>query len=71
MAEDFPFLLVKALHKFKGTHPKVMKNRVENIGWAFEFDVSKNSYKLKDRFKSIVEKITGKRPFEYRNYKII
>lgn len=71
VAEDFPFLLVKALHKFKGTHPQVMKNRVENISWAFEFDVSKNRYRLKDHFKSLVEKLTGKRPFEYQNYKII
>jgi hypothetical protein len=71
VAEDFPFLLVKALHKFTGTHPQVMKTRVENISWAFEFDVSKNRYKLKDRFKSIVEKLTGKRPFEYQNYKVI
>jgi len=69
--ENLPYLLVKALHKFKGTHPKVMKDRVKQIGWKFEFDVSKNKYKLKDRFKTIIEKITGHRPFEYRNYKII
>jgi hypothetical protein len=71
VTEDYPLLLVKALHKFTGTHPQVMKNRVENISWAFEFDISKNRYKLKDRFKSIVEKLTGWRPFEYQNYKVI
>jgi len=71
VADDFPFLLIKALHRFSGTHPEVMKDRVENIGWKFQFDVSKNRYKLKDHFKSFVEKITGKRPFEYQNYKII
>ena len=69
--ENLPFLLVKALHKFKGAHPKVMEERIKNMGWKFEFDVSKNRYKLKDHFKTIVEKITGNRPFEYRNYKII
>jgi glycosyltransferase involved in cell wall biosynthesis len=71
VAEDFPLKLVKALHRFSGTHPQVMEERVKNIGWTFEFDVSKNSYKLKDRFKTTIEKITGWRPFEYRNYKII
>lgn len=69
--ENFAHLLVNALHKFKGTHPQVMKKRVEEISWAFEFDVSKNRYKLKDHFKNLLEKLTGRRFFDYENYKII
>ena len=69
--EDLPYLLVRALHKFKGKHPKVMQDRVKSINWKFEFDVSKNKYTFKDRFKTILGKIIGKRPFEYRNYKIV
>jgi glycosyltransferase involved in cell wall biosynthesis len=68
---DLPFHLVKALHKFKGTHPKVMEERVKNMNWKFEFDISKNRYRLKDHFKSFMEKIIGYRPFEYRNYRKI
>lgn len=69
--ETLPYSLVKALHKFKGSHPKVMEDRIKKMNWKFEFDTSKNTYQLKDRFKAIIEKITGKRPFEYKNYKII
>ena len=71
VAEDYPFTLVNALQKFKGTHPAVMKNRVENMYWKFRYDESKNKLRLKDHIKNLVEKITGKRPFDYQNYKVI
>ena len=59
------------LEKFKGTHPKVMQQRVDKQYWKFPYDESKNKLKLKDHFKNLVEKITGKRPFDYKNYKIV
>ena len=71
VAEDYPFTLVNALQKFKGTHPAVMKKRVENMYWKFRYDESKNKLRLKDHIKNLVEKITGKRPFDYQNYKVI
>jgi len=71
VAEDYPFTLVNALEKFKGTHPAVMKKRVEHMYWNFRYDESKNKLRLKDYFKNLVEKITGRRPFDYQNYKII
>lgn len=71
VAEDYPFTLVNALEKFKGTHPAVMKKRVEHMYWNFRYDESKNKLRLKDYFKNLVEKITGKRLFDYQNYKII
>ncbi len=69
--EDFAFSLVKALNKFTGTHPNVMQQRIENMSWTFQYDISKNKFKLKDRFKNLMEKLTGKRVFSYKNYKII
>ena len=69
--ENFPFSLVNALNKFTGTHPNVMQQRINNMSWTFHYDISKNKFKLKDRFKNLVEKLTGKRLFSYRNYKII
>jgi hypothetical protein len=71
VAEDYPFTLVNALQKFKGTHPAVMKKRVENMYWKFRYDESKNKLRLKDHIKNLVEKITGKRPFDYQTYKVI
>lgn len=69
--EQYPYLMVNALEVFKGTHPKVMKERVERQHWKFRFDTSRNKLTLKDRFKNLMEKLTGKRPFEYRNYREI
>jgi hypothetical protein len=68
---DFAFSLVNALHKFTGTHPAVMQQRIRNMSWTFEYDISKNTFKVKDRFKNFIEKLTGKRVFSYKNYKII
>jgi hypothetical protein len=69
--EDFAFSLVNALNKFTGTHPAVMQQRIKNMSWTFKYDISKNTFRLKDRFKNLVEKLTGKRVFSYKNYKII
>lgn len=71
VAEDYPFTLVNALEKFKGTHPAVMKDRVARANWKFQYDEKRNHLRLKDHFKNLIEKITGKRPFDYQNYKII
>lgn len=64
-------MMVNSLTKFKGTHPEAMKERVKKIGWDFKYDESANKTTAKDRFKNLIEKITGKRPFDYQNYKII
>jgi hypothetical protein len=63
--------LVKSLQKYEGTHPKVMNEVINKVDFKFEYDLSTNRLKWKDRFKNLVEKVTGKRPFDYKNYKII
>lgn len=62
---------IDALKKFTGTHPAVMQEKIKQINWQFNYDVTYNKYKLKDRFKNAVEKLTGRRPFDFNNYKII
>ncbi|MCX6232155.1 MAG: hypothetical protein NTZ33_11490 [Bacteroidetes bacterium] len=37
----------------------------------FDFDLSYKNYSTKDRFKLIVEKISGYRIGEYKNYKVV
>lgn len=69
--EDYAFTLVNALEKFKGTHPRVMQPRVDKMYWTFQYDCSRNRLRFKDHFKNFIEKITGRRPFDYQNYKII
>ncbi|HZH94724.1 MAG TPA: glycosyltransferase family 2 protein [Flavisolibacter sp.] len=68
---DFDYSGIDALKKFTGTHPAVMQQRIAKMNWKFEHDLRYNKIKLKDRFKNAVEAITGKRPFDHNNYKII
>ncbi|MBS1730602.1 MAG: glycosyltransferase family 2 protein [Bacteroidetes bacterium] len=66
----FDYMKIDALKKFIGTHPAVMQERIHNMNWKFNYDPSFNRIKMKDRFKNILEKMTGKRFFDYQNYKI-
>lgn len=70
-ARSFDYAGIDALSKFNGTHPAVIRNRIDAMNWKFDHDISRNKFSLKDRFKRFVEKLTGWRPGEYRNYKII
>jgi glycosyltransferase involved in cell wall biosynthesis len=70
-AGAFDYSHVSSLEKFAGTHPSVMLDRIKAVNWTFEHDLSKNSYSFKDHFKNIMEKLTGIRPFDYKNYRII
>lgn len=67
----FDYSKIDSLQKFTGTHPAVMKEWIEKMNWKFDHDLSYNHPKMKDRFKNFVEKITGKRPFDYRNYIVV
>ena len=69
--EDFSFTLVNALEKFKGTHPRLMQPRVDRQYWQFRYDPKLNRLPFKDRLKNLIEKLTGLRPFDYKNYRIV
>ncbi len=60
-----------ALVKFDGTHPKVMKERIERLNWKVDVDLGKTNLKLKYRVLYKIEKWFGIRLFEYRNYKLL
>lgn len=68
---EFDYTKIDVLKKFNDTHPTVMQERIAKKNWQFNYDISKNKPKLKDRFKNALEKITGRRFFDYKNYKII
>jgi len=53
-------------------HTIELEDRIAKKNWDFEFDTSKKNFKkLKKRVLYWIEKKTGKRLFDYRNYKII
>ena len=69
--ELFDFSNFDSLQKFTGTHPAVMFPRVAAQNWQVNLDVSKKKFSLKDKLLYWVEQKTGKRLFDYQNYKII
>jgi len=60
-----------SLVKFTGTHPAVMQERIKNQNWKIELDISKKRFSFKERLLYFIEKLTGKRLFDYKNYKIL
>lgn len=70
-AEEFDYSNVDALVEFKGTHPKAMQPRIDSKNWEFNHDLSYNSFSTKEKAKRLVEKLTGIRIGEYKNYRIV
>lgn len=68
---SFDYSEIDLLEKFTGQHPAVIQSKIAAKNWQFEYELSYSKLSLKERFKLIVEKITGKRPFDYTNYKIV
>ena len=69
--EVFDFNEFDSLRHFEGTHPAIMKKRLADKNWNIELDVSRKSFSLKEKLLYWYEKKTGKRLFDFRNYKII
>jgi hypothetical protein len=59
------------LAKFEGTHPAVMKERIQRLNWQVDVDLSKIRMKPKYRLLHFIEKTFGMRLFEYRNYRVL
>jgi hypothetical protein len=69
--EEFDYSQIDSLEEFKGTHPQVFQKRVEAADWNFKFDQSQIKLSTKDKFLLFIEKTTGWKVGEYRNYKVI
>lgn len=70
-AGEFDYGNIDSLTKFNGTHPEVMKPRIDKQNWTFDHDISKKNYSLKGKVLHWIEKLTGWRVGEYKNYKIL
>jgi hypothetical protein len=70
-SEEFDFSEIDSLELFKGTHPEVMKERIAAMNWNIKLDISKKKFTIKDKLLYWVEKITGKRLFSFKNYKLV
>jgi hypothetical protein len=60
-----------SLAKFTGTHPAVMLPRINSQNWNVELDIHRKRFSFKEKVLYFIEKLTGKRLFDYKNYKIL
>jgi glycosyltransferase involved in cell wall biosynthesis len=69
--EEWAYDGKEPLRRFEGAHPAVMQRRVDAVNWKVSIDPDAVPLKAKDRLKLAVEAITGWRPGEYKNYRLI
>lgn len=68
--DDFDYSEIDSLTTFNGTHPAVMQARIARVNWQFNFDIREKKLSLKNRFRALIEKLTGWRIGEYKNYQL-
>lgn len=61
----------ESLGLYSGTHPAVMQARISSQQLNATFDISKKRLSFSEKILLLIEKITGYRPFTFRNYKKI
>lgn len=72
LQQQYNYHNIDKLAAFTGTHPIVIKNKIEAVNWEFEFDAAKaQKMKLKHKIAFFIESLTGYRLGEYKNYKVI
>jgi hypothetical protein len=68
---SFDFSKVDSLQLFSGSHPMVMQERIQSKNWHFEHDISRKNLNFKKRVLYLIEKLSGWRVGENKNYKLI
>jgi hypothetical protein len=65
---NFNYEEVDAVRRFTGSHPAIMKNRIDEQEWSVNIDEKKIKMSIKDKLLYVLERFSGYRFFEYRNY---
>jgi hypothetical protein len=65
---EYDYQRADIIQHFQGTHPEVMKNRIDKMNWKLPFDPTKLKAGIKFKITYFIEKITGFRIGEYKNY---
>jgi hypothetical protein len=66
--DEFDYSGIDSLKRFEGVHPGIMQKRIAEKNWNFAYDSSKSKLKFKEKILRFIERLTGKRLFEYKNY---
>lgn len=70
-AEIFDYSQFDSLDRFRDSHPQVMEERVQKQNWEVSVDLSRKNFSLKGSLLYWIEKKTGIRLFDYKNYIIL
>lgn len=68
---EYDYSQVGALERFSGTHPEVMKKRIQRQNWEFTPNFQAKPLSRRHKFLDQIERQTGIRIGAYRNYKVI
>jgi hypothetical protein len=60
-----------SIRTFNGTHPAVMKDRIEQKNWQIQLDVKRKNIKFKYRLLAFFEFIFGRSLFVFKNHRVI
>jgi glycosyltransferase involved in cell wall biosynthesis len=70
-SDEFDYSGIDALAVFKGSHPSVMLPRIGACNWEFSFDPTQKKFSLPARMLHFIEKKTGYRIGEYKNFRLL
>jgi len=71
-SRSFDYSGIDSLRRFTGRHPALMQERVARQHWQFEWDTSRKNFRsLRRRLLYWIEAKTGRRLFDYRNYRLL
>lgn len=68
---EYDYGNIDLLENYNGSHPSVFQKRISEAEWTFTYDKARVKRSLKYRFLYLIEKLTGWRPGENRNYKLL
>lgn len=69
--DGYNYNSIDYLKKFRGTHPAIMRPKIGKQDWVFNYDPAVNNMTVKEKILKLIEDITGKQVFIYKNYKRI
>ncbi len=69
--KDFDLSGIDSLKRFETYHTAVMHESITRINWIFDRKPEIKFFKIKKRVLHWIEKITGWRVGEHKNYKVI
>lgn len=70
-AEEFDYSNIDLLAEYKGSHPAVFSERIKNANWEFIYDKRRVKTNFKYRFLWWIERLTGWRIGENKNYRLM